>query len=141
MMRPAKAAKEVKVPPAMLGSCLLQKQSHSRNQSGPVTRSLLRPLRETSVFTSNHVNNFFPRARCKFATRSYVAGMDTRERISELVENPEQVQELAAAVQEQGKELLHTADDWIRRNPYLAMGIALAVGCAIAGCLRNHHRE
>ena len=74
---------------------------------------------------------------CKFATRGYVAGMDTRERISEIVENPEQVHELAAAVQEQGKELLNTADEWIRRNPYLAMGVALAVGCAIAACLRN----
>ena len=63
--------------------------------------------------------------------------METRERISELVENPEQVQELATAVQEQGKEMLHAADDWIRRNPYLAMGVALAVGCAIAACLRN----
>lgn len=74
---------------------------------------------------------------CNFTTHSYVADMDTRERISELVENPEQVQELAQAVQEQGKELLNTADDWIRRNPYLAMGVALAVGCAIAACLRN----
>lgn len=89
----------------------------------------------------NPVNNFFCAPDCKFATGGYVPNMDTRERISELVENPEQVQELAAAVQEQGKELLHTADDWIRRNPYLAMGVALAVGCAIAACLRNHNRE
>jgi ElaB/YqjD/DUF883 family membrane-anchored ribosome-binding protein len=63
--------------------------------------------------------------------------MDTRERISELVENPEQVQELAEAVQEQGKQLLETADEFIRRNPYLAMGIALAVGCAIASLIRS----
>ena len=83
------------------------------------------------------VNNFFCALRCKFATRGYVANMDTRERISELVENPEQVQELAAAVQEQGKEILNAADDWIRRNPYLALGIALAAGCAIAACLRS----
>ena len=85
--------------------------------------------------------NFSSAPDCKFATRGYVAGMDTRERISEIVENPEQVQELAAAVQEQGRELLHTADEWIRRNPYLALGVALAVGCAIAACLRGHHRE
>ena len=63
--------------------------------------------------------------------------MDTRERISELVENPEQVQELAEAVQEEGKKWLGAADDFVRRNPYLAMGIALAVGCAIAACLKN----
>ena len=63
--------------------------------------------------------------------------MDTRERISELVENPEQVQELAEAVQEQGKELLETVDEFVRRNPYLAMGIALAVGCAVASLIRS----
>ena len=63
--------------------------------------------------------------------------MDTRERISELVENPEQVQELAAAVQEEGKKWLDAADEFIRRNPYLALGIALAAGCAIAALLRN----
>lgn len=63
--------------------------------------------------------------------------MDTRERISELVENPEQVQELAEAVQEQGKELLQTVDEFVRRNPYLAMGIALAVGCAVASLIRS----
>jgi ElaB/YqjD/DUF883 family membrane-anchored ribosome-binding protein len=63
--------------------------------------------------------------------------MDTRERISELVENPEQVQELAEAVQEEGKKWLAAADDFVRRNPYLALGIALAAGCAIATLLRN----
>jgi ElaB/YqjD/DUF883 family membrane-anchored ribosome-binding protein len=63
--------------------------------------------------------------------------MDTRERISELTENPEQVQELAEAVQEQGKQILSAADDFIRRNPYLAMGIALAAGCAIAALIRS----
>ena len=63
--------------------------------------------------------------------------MDTRERISELAENPEHVQELAEAVQEQGKQLLQTADEFVRRNPYLAMGIALAVGCAVAALIRN----
>ena len=63
--------------------------------------------------------------------------METRERISEIVENPEQVQELAEAVQEQGKQILQAADDFVRRNPYLALGIALAAGCAIAALIRN----
>ena len=63
--------------------------------------------------------------------------MDTRERISEIVENPEQVEELAAVVQEEGKKWLSAADDFVRQNPYLAMGIALAAGCAIAALIRN----
>jgi ElaB/YqjD/DUF883 family membrane-anchored ribosome-binding protein len=63
--------------------------------------------------------------------------MDTRERISEITENPEQIQELAEAVQEQGKQIMSAADDFIRRNPYLAIGIALAAGCAIATLIRN----
>ena len=65
--------------------------------------------------------------------------MDTRERVSELMENPEQVQELAAAVQEQGKQVISAVDDFVRRNPYLAVGIALAAGCAIAAMMR--HRD
>ena len=63
--------------------------------------------------------------------------METRERVSEMMENPEQIQEIAEAVQEQGKQLMEAADDFIRRNPYLAMGIALAAGCAIAALIRN----
>ena len=63
--------------------------------------------------------------------------MNTKERISEVIENPEQLHELAETVQEEGQKLLHTADEFIRRNPYLALGIALAAGCAIAACLRN----
>ena len=63
--------------------------------------------------------------------------MDTRERVSEMMENPEQIQEIAEAVQEQGKQFMEAADDFIRRNPYLAMGIALAAGCAIAALIRN----
>ena len=74
---------------------------------------------------------------CKFTARDYVAGMDTRERISEMMENPEQVHELAEAVQEEGKKWLGAADEFIRRNPYLALGIALAAGCAIATLIRN----
>ena len=63
--------------------------------------------------------------------------METRERVSEIMENPEQIQEIAEAVQEQGKQLMEAADDFIRRNPYLAIGIALAAGCAIAALIRN----
>ena len=63
--------------------------------------------------------------------------MNTKERISEVIENPEQLHELAATMQEKGKEWLSEADDFVRRNPYLAMGIALAAGCAIAALLRN----
>jgi ElaB/YqjD/DUF883 family membrane-anchored ribosome-binding protein len=63
--------------------------------------------------------------------------MDTRERISEIVENPEQVEELAEAVQQEGKKWLEAADEFIRQNPYLALGIALAAGCAIATLIRN----
>lgn len=63
--------------------------------------------------------------------------MNTKERISEVIENPEQLHELAETVQEEGKRLLSTADEFIRRNPYLALAIALAAGCAIAACLRN----
>ena len=65
--------------------------------------------------------------------------MNTKERISEVIENPEQLHELAETVQEEGRRLLDTADEFIRRNPYLALGIALAAGCAIAACLR--HRD
>jgi ElaB/YqjD/DUF883 family membrane-anchored ribosome-binding protein len=63
--------------------------------------------------------------------------MNTKERISEVIENPEQLQEVAETLQEQGKQWLSEADEFIRRNPYLAMGIALAAGCAIAALLRN----
>ena len=83
------------------------------------------------------VNNFRARGFASWKRTATLFRMDTRERISELTENPEQVQELAEAVQEQGKEILHAADDFIRRNPYLAMGIALAVGCAIASLIRS----
>ena len=54
-----------------------------------------------------------------------------------MMENPEQVQELAEAVQEQGKQIISAVDDFVRRNPYLAVGIALAAGCAIAAMMRN----
>ena len=63
--------------------------------------------------------------------------MNTKERISEVIEHPEQLQEVAETLQEQGKVWLSEADEFIRRNPYLAMGIALAAGCAIAALLRH----
>ncbi len=63
--------------------------------------------------------------------------MITKERISEMMENPEQLHELAETVQEEGKKWLGEADDFIRRNPYLALGIALAAGCALAALIRN----
>ena len=83
------------------------------------------------------MNNFCSLAFASWRGAATLQPMDTRERISELAENPEQVQELAEAVQEQGKQLLQTADEFVRRNPYLAMGIALAVGCAVAALIRN----
>ena len=63
--------------------------------------------------------------------------MNTKERISEVIEDPEQIHELAETVQEEGKKWLEAADDFVRRNPYLALGIALAAGCAIATLIRN----
>ena len=63
--------------------------------------------------------------------------MTTKERISEVIEDPEQFHELAETVQEEGKKWLGEADDFIRRNPYLALGIALAAGCAIAALIRS----
>jgi ElaB/YqjD/DUF883 family membrane-anchored ribosome-binding protein len=83
------------------------------------------------------VNNFGAGAFASSQRAATLLRMDTRERISEMVENPEQVKELAEAVQEQGKELLQTVDEFVRRNPYLAMGIALAVGCAVASLIRS----
>ena len=54
-----------------------------------------------------------------------------------VIENSDQVEQLQQAVVEHGREWMAAADDWIRHNPYLAMGIALAVGCAIAAVLRD----
>ena len=76
-------------------------------------------------------------AFASWRSRDRLRGMDTRERVSEIMENPEQVHELAEAVQEQGKQIISAVDDFVRRNPYLAMGIALAAGCAIASLIRS----
>ncbi len=48
-----------------------------------------------------------------------------------------QAEELQQAVAEQGQQLLQADGRWIRRNPYLALGIAAAVGCAIIACMRR----
>ena len=63
--------------------------------------------------------------------------MNTEERgfTSKIVENSDQVEELEQALQERGQEWLATADDWIKRNPYLAIGIALAAGVTIAALI------
>ena len=63
--------------------------------------------------------------------------MNTKERISDVIENPEQLHELAETVQEEGRRIMEAADEFIRRNPYLAMGLALAAGCAIASLIRR----
>ena len=67
--------------------------------------------------------------------------MNTKERISEVIEDPEQISELAETVQEEGKKWLSSADEFIRRNPYLALGIALAAGCAIATLIRSRGED
>jgi ElaB/YqjD/DUF883 family membrane-anchored ribosome-binding protein len=54
-----------------------------------------------------------------------------------VIENPEQLHELAETVQEEGKRLMEAADEFIRRNPYLALGLALAAGCAVASLMRR----
>jgi ElaB/YqjD/DUF883 family membrane-anchored ribosome-binding protein len=64
--------------------------------------------------------------------------MKTREnQFTNVIENADPAEQLEQAIQEHGKEWLKEADQWIRRNPYLAMGIAVAVGCCIAACLCN----
>jgi ElaB/YqjD/DUF883 family membrane-anchored ribosome-binding protein len=60
-----------------------------------------------------------------------------REEFGSVLETEEQVNQLEEVVAEKGREWLMTADDWVRRNPYLAMGIAVAAGCAIIALLRR----
>lgn len=66
--------------------------------------------------------------------------MNARENqeFTSVLENQEQVDQLEQVVAEQGREWLQTADQWIRRNPYLAMGIAVAAGCALIAFM---HRD
>jgi ElaB/YqjD/DUF883 family membrane-anchored ribosome-binding protein len=71
--------------------------------------------------------------------RGLFSCMNTKERISDVIENPEQLHELAETVQQEGKRLMEVADEFIRKNPYLALGIALAAGCAVASLIR--HRD
>ena len=64
--------------------------------------------------------------------------MNTREQeFSKVLENENQTEQLEQAITEQGREWLHVADEWVRRNPYLAIGIAVAAGCAIASLIRK----
>jgi len=62
--------------------------------------------------------------------------MNAEEReFSTVLENEDTVKQLENAVREHGKEWLEATDVWVRRNPYLAMGIALAAGCTIAAII------
>lgn len=64
--------------------------------------------------------------------------MNTRERkFSKTLENMDQVEHLEESVAEQGREWLQTADQWVRRNPYLAIGLAAAVGCVVIALMRG----
>lgn len=60
-----------------------------------------------------------------------------REEFGSVLETEEQVNQLQENVAEKGREWLMTADDWVRRNPYIAMGIAVAAGCALIALLRR----
>ena len=83
-------------------------------------------------------SNFLSAVICNARRESYHAAMNDREnQFTNVIENADQVKELEQAIQEHGKEWLHTADEWIRHNPYLALGVAVAVGCCIGACLRN----
>jgi len=62
--------------------------------------------------------------------------MNTKERISEVIEtrtNPRTRGDRSGG----REEVAGGRDDFVRRNPYLALGIALAAGCAIATLIRN----
>lgn len=64
--------------------------------------------------------------------------MNTEERgFQTVLENSEQIEQLEKAVQEKGQEWLRAADEWVRENPYLAMGIALAAGVTIAALISS----
>ena len=62
--------------------------------------------------------------------------MNAEEReFSKTLENNDQVEQLEKAMRERGQEWLEATDEWVRENPYLAMGIALAAGVAIAALI------
>ncbi|HMJ91151.1 MAG TPA: hypothetical protein VK530_15115 [Candidatus Acidoferrum sp.] len=64
--------------------------------------------------------------------------MNAEEReFSRTLENQEQVDQLEQTVSERGREWLQAAEQWVRRNPYLAIGIAAAVGCAVVSLMRK----
>jgi ElaB/YqjD/DUF883 family membrane-anchored ribosome-binding protein len=62
--------------------------------------------------------------------------MNTEERgFQQVLENQEQIEQLEKVVRERGQEWLATAEEWVRENPYLAMGIAFAAGLTIAALI------
>ena len=64
--------------------------------------------------------------------------MNAEERtFNPVLENHEHIEQLEQAVTEHGREWLATADEWVKENPYLALGIAFAAGCAVAALLNS----
>lgn len=64
--------------------------------------------------------------------------MNAEEReFAKVWENQEQVDQLEQAVAARGREWTQMADQWIRRNPYIAIGLAAAVGCALIALMRH----
>jgi ElaB/YqjD/DUF883 family membrane-anchored ribosome-binding protein len=84
------------------------------------------------------VSERFCRAICNFERAEYGAIMNAEERAFDTaLENNDQVEQLQKAVQEHGREWLATAEEWVKENPYLALGIAFAAGCAVAALLNS----
>jgi ElaB/YqjD/DUF883 family membrane-anchored ribosome-binding protein len=64
--------------------------------------------------------------------------MNAEEReFSKTLENMDQVDQLEETVAEQSQQWLRAADQWVRRNPYLALGIAAAAGCVLIALMRG----
>ena len=64
--------------------------------------------------------------------------MNAEEReFAKVLENQEQVDQLEQVVATRGREWLHTADTWIKQNPYMAMTLAVVAGCAVVALLRK----
>lgn len=62
--------------------------------------------------------------------------MNTEER-HKVLESHDQIEQLEKAVREQGQEWIAVADEWIQKNPYVALGIAFAAGCAVVALMRG----
>jgi ElaB/YqjD/DUF883 family membrane-anchored ribosome-binding protein len=64
--------------------------------------------------------------------------MNAEEReFSKVIEDMDQVDHIEETITEQSQQWLRAADQWVRRNPYLAIGAAALVGCVIVACLRR----